>query len=289
MLVRLHRWLKEKRRSTILAICLLLVAIVGVLDYVTGFEISFSIFYLIPIFTAAWYTRKVSGVAVAACSACTWLLVESVSRPIGNSPSILLWNASVRLGFFLVITHLLGEVKLRLDQESKLARVDHVTGVMNSLGFEEESDRLLRLARRHGHPMSLAYLDLDNFKRVNDTFGHREGSRVLRVFGQALQQLLRGSDLVARLGGDEFAVFFPETDAEGTRAVIAKLREQLPYLVSKSSLQVTYSIGVVTCEGRHPRLDDLIRKADELMYRVKQSGKNNVCYDVWASMATPPS
>src|SRR3990172_8158517 len=103
---------------------------------------------MIPIFTAAWYTRKVSGVAVAACSACTWLLVESVSRPIGNSPTILLWNASVRLGFFLVITHLLGEVKLRLDQESKLARVDHVTGVMNSLGFEEESDRLLRLARR---------------------------------------------------------------------------------------------------------------------------------------------
>lgn len=280
MLVHLHRWLKRKRQSTILGICLLLVALVGVLDYVTGFEISFSIFYLIPIFTAAWYTRKLSGVVVAAVSACTWFMVESVSRPDSVSPYILLWNTSVRLAFFLVITHLLGEVKLRLDQEIKLARVDHVTGAMNSLGFEEESNRLLRLARRHGHPVSLAYLDLDNFKTVNDSFGHSEGSHVLRVFGEGLQQVLRGSDLVARLGGDEFAVLLPETDYEGAKAVISKLREQLPYLVSRDGLQVTYSMGVVTFMGRPPHLDNLIRKADELMYRVKQSGKNDVCHEV---------
>jgi diguanylate cyclase (GGDEF)-like protein len=263
-----------------------LIGLVGFLDHFTGSEVSFSIFYLLPIFAASWYLERVPGILVAVISAIAWLLVDLTDGHQYPRIVIPFWNAGVRLGFFLIITYLLSELKVRLVREATLARVDALTGAMNALGFTEEAQLILALAARHGHPVSIAYLDLDDFKTVNDTYGHTEGGQLLRIFAEKLRHSVRVSDLVARLGGDEFAVLFPETDYEGAHTVISKLRGLLPRVVSESGWPVTYSMGVVTFKVPPATVDEAIRLADSAMYKVKKSGKNNVLHEAWVSPAT---
>ena len=124
--------------------------------------------------------------------------------------------------------------------------------------------------------MTVAYIDLDNFKQINDQFGHAAGDVLLRVVAETLQTNLRRTDIIARMGGDEFVVLLPETNEESARIAIAKVRDSLLGIMAQNKWAVTFSIGAITFFSFAANPDELIRKVDELMYSVKVGGKNNI-------------
>ncbi|WP_291994222.1 GGDEF domain-containing protein [Candidatus Accumulibacter sp. ACC003] len=166
-----------------------------------------------------------------------------------------------------------------------LAQEDGLTGLLNARTFRQRCDAIFMLAKRHGRPLALGYLDLDGFKGVNDSFGHAVGDEVLKAVASALSKRLRASDLGSRLGGDEFAVLLPETDLAGARTFFTELHESLVKLAGTNSWPVGFSIGVAVFHHARANPDDALRYADGLMYKVKNSGKNNIFFEEYASEA----
>ena len=164
-------------------------------------------------------------------------------------------------------------LKSVLEREQFSSRTDHLTGAASSGYFQillrSEMDR----STRYGHPFTLAYLDLDDFKGINDKFGHTTGDQVLQVVVDQLKRQLRKTDVVARLGGDEFAILLPETDERMAPIVIARTQHGLSDTMAKSNWSVTFSIGVMTFPTSPDTPNDAIRLVDELMYDVKRHGK----------------
>ena len=161
----------------------------------------------------------------------------------------------------------------------ELAMVDSLTGVLNRRAFLDQADGEWVRHRRHNHPLSCAMIDVDGFKKINDTFGHAAGDAVLQHIGALLRASLRATDLPARLGGDEFVALMPETSFEGALATAERLLARvqiLPISVLDQSLVTTLSIGVATAEGCQS-LEELMAKADRALYRAKKEGRARVC------------
>jgi diguanylate cyclase (GGDEF)-like protein len=163
-----------------------------------------------------------------------------------------------------------------LEKEKELARLDSLTGLANRRAFYEVLELEQKRARRYELPLTVAYLDVDNFKKINDTSGHSLGDSVLIVVAHTIKNNIRASDTVARLGGDEFAVLLPETEAAAAETVLRKLQGMLQTKTQENGWTISFSIGVATFLFPPESLDDIIRTADEVMYAVKTSGKNNL-------------
>ena len=251
---------------------------VAAADFVTGREISFSLFYLMPILLVGWFAGRPWAFAISVLAAAAWLAIDEMSGTAYSLPVIRFWNAIVRLGFFLIIAWLLPALKA-LRGEREAARVDYLTGAANRRSFFELARRELDL-QRYERPFTIAYLDLDGLKTANDRLGHRVGDEILCAVVRRAQSHLRKSDVLFRLGGDEFVLFLPETDAGAAPATVSKVHAALLDEMRRHDWPVTFSIGVLTCLGAPISTDDLLRKADDLMYSVKKRGKNGIEYGV---------
>ena len=160
-----------------------------------------------------------------------------------------------------------------------MSQTDSLTGLFNSRHLHEQLPAEIERAKRYSRPLSLLVLDCDNFKSVNDNFGHLGGDRVLQNLAHSIRQCLRRSDFAFRYGGEEFVVALPETDgaaaqtiAERLRVLFSSLKTQAP---SGEPIRCTVSIGISVC-NQGDEEDSLIRRADEACYRAKQAGKNRV-------------
>jgi diguanylate cyclase (GGDEF)-like protein len=265
----------RRLKSTVLfGICLIIALVWGILDYITGFELSFSVFYLLPVAAAAWYIGLEAGVLLSWTSAAIWQISNYFAGEGFTSPAVPFWNAITRLGFFIVVTILLTRLKKALDQESSLARIDFLTGVLNSRAFDQIATAEIQRSGRYGHPLALAYIDLDNFKAVNDGFGHSTGDVLLKTVAETIRDNLRSSDFVARLGGDEFAILMTETGEQAALNVVTRIQALLAEQIQKNNWPITSSIGLVTCVKPPPSTDRLIQMADEQMYCCKRAGKH---------------
>jgi diguanylate cyclase (GGDEF)-like protein len=253
-----------------------LVISLGVIDFLTGYEFSFSIFYLVPIALTTWLGNRRLGLAVAGASAIVWFLADFTSGNLHSNSALYLWNPLMRLGFFMIVTGLLSALKTALKSNEELAHSDYVTGAVNARYFSELAQLEIDRSRRTGKPFSLAYLDLDNFKDVNDRLGHGVGDKVLREMASRVKQAIRGMDTFARLGGDEFALLLPETGAVGARAAVTRIHKILSRKTPETDWQVTFSIGMVTYNQVPESVEEMIRLADNAMYAVKASGKNGI-------------
>ncbi len=272
-----------------LATCsLLLVALIGLIDYITGYELSFSIFYLIPIAASAWYSGASLGNSVCLLAATTWLAVEQTSGHTYANSLIPLWNAAVRLGFFVIVTYLLVKLRAALQLQASLAQRDGLTGIMNARTFRQRYDLLVRLAIRHNHSMAIGFLDLDGFKGINDSLGHGVGDRVLQAVAAELASRARASDIVGRLGGDEFALLLPETDLGGAQRLFTEMRERLLSLAAHNGWTIGFSIGVAVFHTPPRNPEDALGCADTLMYRVKRSGKNSILFEEYPGGSCSP-
>ncbi len=257
---------------------IILIAGVGLADFLTGYEIAFSLFYLVPVFLATWFAGIYLGIITSIASAMVWLVADLASGHPYSHPAIYYWNSIIRFGFFIIVTLLLSALKKANEHERELARVDSLTGAVNARFFYELVQLEIERSQRYRHPFTLAYLDLDNFKAVNDRFGHSVGDKVLYTIVKHARDHLRKTDIVGRLGGDEFAILLPETDQAGAQASISKIQTSLLDEMSRNDWQVTFSIGVLTCLSKLQTSDELVKQADELMYSVKNNGKNGIRY-----------
>lgn len=274
------RWPKQT------GIILLSFLTVAGLDYATGAEVSFSFFYLIPVGLAAWLGRR-RGFALSLVAAAVWWYVDKLNGHIYSAESIVFWNAFVRFGFFVVVSVLTSALARALKREQTHARFDALTGALNSRSFGLALTRELERSERYPKPFTLAYLDLDNFKTVNDTLGHAKGDEVLQRVVAVLRSTLRKVDVVARLGGDEFALLLPETSLAAAEVTLDKVRRTLLSEMRSQGWPVSVSIGAVSCGRDFPEAETLLKQADALMYEVKHGGKDGLKLEVFGSGVNP--
>jgi diguanylate cyclase (GGDEF)-like protein len=163
-----------------------------------------------------------------------------------------------------------------IEELAVIARIDPLTGLPNRRHIEEHLASAVSAARRHQHPLSVLFLDIDDFKHVNDELGYESGDDVLRTMGGCIRSALRTEDLVGRWGGEEFVVVLPTTDLEGAVALAERIRaviEASPVDSGDSLIPVTVSIG---CACGTPDPLDLIRHASRALRQAKRNGKNRV-------------
>jgi diguanylate cyclase (GGDEF)-like protein len=266
---------------------LVLVGGIGLLDYCTEPVLSVALFYLIPIAVSAWWGGFAPGVLLAVAATAVWHLTDTAVHPATHI-AVHIWNAVVRFGFFVIASSVVGRLRASMLREQTLARTDPLTGVANGRTFYEMA--LLELQRfgRTARPFTLVYLDLDNFKAVNDRLGHSAGDDLLRRVAEVIQANTRANDLVARLGGDEFALLFPETDGAGAPGLLAKLRGALSQEATRQSWPITFSIGAATFLTAPRDVDVMIQCVDALMYAVKRSGKGCLRHEIVRSLQDAP-
>jgi diguanylate cyclase (GGDEF)-like protein len=260
----------------------LCVLVIGYLDYSTGPEIGFSLFYLIPIILTGWFRhdKKTSLVLVPGLCAAVWLLADIYSGHHYSKSWIPYWNMATRLGMFTVISVALSRLRAANSHERTLARIDPLTGVYNTRYFAELVVHEMSRATRFSETFSFAYLDVDNFKNVNDTFGHDQGDQLLRILTKVIKENIRNIDTMARLGGDEFGILLPRTDSSQSHVVMNKI-----YSVFRQNItaqwKVTLSAGVLTYLSPPNSLDEMVKAADALMYKAKKEGKDQAEYSVF--------
>lgn len=172
------------------------------------------------------------------------------------------------------------ELRQAKDKLERMAAVDHLTGIFNRGHFEMLTERELERAERGDRPGALLLIDLDHFKRVNDTHGHAAGDKVLVAVAEAWSRELRGCDILGRVGGEEFALFLPETDGAEAEGVAQRLMRQTRALAvtcdDEVTLKVTASVGGVWTRGGRADLKTLMRVADRMLYRAKEAGRDRI-------------
>lgn len=233
------------------------------------------ILYVIPVLLVTWTDGLIWGVVFGIASVALRETVAIDQMP-GDTP--LPWRIGNAAAYVAVLAVAIAGLRNLRRSQAQLAQLviqDPLTNVLNARAFADRLGEELDRNRRYPRPLALLYMDLDNFKIINDTHGHQTGDAVLRLVADATRSSVRHSDIVGRLGGDEFAVLMPETDAEladaAAKRLIAGLRN-----VFKGTPNVTASIGVVSCTATDASTDDLLRRADQAMYDAKKLGKDRV-------------
>lgn len=264
---------------------------VGAGDYLTGTDATLTLFYLVPIGYGMWFSSVRGGVGLALASAvvstCADVLWRMNYTPRELALPTQLWNGLMLLGTSLALVVMLGVLKERLAGEELLARTDALTQIANRRAFFEAASLELERARRHGRAITVAYVDLDDFKRVNDRRGHAEGDALLVTVAQTLRRATRAVDAVARLGGDEFGLLLPETDAAEAEVLLSRLRATLLSAMERhGGWDVGFSIGAAVFVSPPGDVDELMARADELMYAAKREAKGSIRLGVFAGTPT---
>ena len=248
----------------------------GYLDYVTGYEIILSLFYLVPVAIVAWEAGEKPGIIIAVACAAAGLIGDIASGAQNTRMSIAFWNSTMSLGLFLMAAVLLSRLRHATGTAEALSRNDIVTTAFNSTYFSEALQVEIERAKRYKRHFTLLHINLDDFKKVNDTSGRKAGDAALWHFVITLSNALRKTDVIGRLGGDEFAVLLPETGYDAARAVIARLWTDFEKEIAVQKWPITLSMGAVTFAEAPEKYDDAIKMAEELMSYIKQHGKNGV-------------
>jgi len=269
---------------------LLCTAFLGCLDYysdaIMGVDYTLVFFYLLPVAFVAWFAGREAGIAISLACVLTKMSIQFSSE---EAMSLVIWKNGTSLAFFLVITILIVKIRQLLEHERLLSRTDHLTGAVNIRAFLEALTDEIYRQRRSYHPLTLAYIDIDNFKEINDNFSHSAGDAVLQAVVATIAANLRRTDIIARLGGDEFAILLHDSDEAAGLAAINKIREQLQISMSRHNSHVTFSIGLLSCPVSPESADEILTIADNLMYEVKKSGKNNIRHAVYAGNGPEPA
>lgn len=273
---KLDLTVKHKARYFILGVILSIS--ITIIRYVTGPDFQIGQFYIIPIIVVTWYIGRNAGIIIATISILLWIVydfftLQTLSQ--GLAPGL---NEIFRLIIYIFIIQLAHKLRTLLINLQEMSVTDPLTGISNRRSFMKGAQRELDRARRYKHELSLVYMDLDNFKTVNDTLGHHAGDQLLKEVAQTLNGHTRTTDIVARMGGDEFCVLLVETGRDNSILVYNKLEKLILKIMDNNNWPVTMSSGIVTYLDKPDSVDEMIAEADKIMYKVKHSGKNKLIH-----------
>jgi diguanylate cyclase (GGDEF)-like protein len=269
--------LERLPRIAVLLVGLALIAAIFWINCVTGPKVLLNVFYLLPVMLVAWLTASTAYGLLA-------VLATFLVGPLGAylngdhfySLPLATWNAGMRTAVFCIVLVLLAVVRKLVARLQQQSFTDELTGVANRRAFQEVAEREIERSRRYQHELSLAYLDIDDFKATNDRGSHALGDRVLIALASLARATARSVDTVARIGGDEFVILMPETDARVALPLAERLRTACSRAAGVGAARVTCSVGVVTFERPPNDLEELLTSADALMYEAKAAGGDGV-------------
>lgn len=271
---KINRWLECHSSRQLLCLSMALAAAISVFDRGVRIDLSLSVFYLVPIAIASWYINRRSGIVLSVLCSLAWLWADTAGKQAAIS-FLPIWNAGIRLSFFAIVSYLISLQKRAYQKERRLARTDGLTGIHNRRFFREILRLEIERSRRYKTSFALAYLDIDNFKAINDSLGHQEGDRLLKNLAYQLRKTLRANDTVGRLGGDEFAILLAQIDPAKVHHSLKRVQAQLQSSIG-SCWPVSFSIGVVVFAESPVSVGVAIAQADRVMYDIKKSGKNRL-------------
>ncbi|MGB2740675.1 MAG: diguanylate cyclase [Cognaticolwellia sp.] len=258
-----------------------------------------SIFTIFPELPKNWFERKLSSVIqLKTQSFCGWeqrhhLFELSHSRPITTDSHFMAQNCTflpievegnvdcicILIEDVTDVCHYQTQLNKALEELAISNRIDGLTQIFNRKHWEECLASEFSRARRHQHEVALVMLDLDNFKLLNDNYGHQGGDAVLIETAKTVNKMLRIGDVFGRYGGEEFSVILPNTNMEGAEEVAERIR----HAIAKNTIHfqgkdisITTSIGVAVIDSKDERYEDLIRHADLALYKAKTGGRNRV-------------
>ena len=269
----------RRHRRPIVAAAVLLSLAVAYLDVVAKTDLEITYLQFIAIATVAWLVPR--GWSVFFAVAATVLLVPAMAAGEGSAAALLV-NASLTLGTFVFAALAVNELADALRTVGHLARFDPLTGARNADYFRSTTDAEFLRSRRYGRPLSVAFIDLDDFKEVNDTLGHHIGDEVLVAIAASIAAGIRAEDVLGRVGGDEFALLLPEIGLTEARTLLERVAAGVAALAESRGWPVSISVGVTSlgddvdemCSGQN-----LLQHADALMYGAKREAKGSVVSD----------
>lgn len=273
---------KSPHPVAVTALGLVSIAGLAVLDFLSGPHVGVAVFYALAIMGVTFHAGWVAGAITAILSSGAGLSARLLYHSDDVTAVAALWNLGNELAVFAALVLVTHYGRSLLDRLAAQSRVDSLTGALNTRGVLEAFERERARAVRTASPLSIAFIDLDNMKRVNDEIGHAGGDEMLRTLASSVLDAIRETDVFGRVGGDEFALILPDTGEQRALTAIQRLRgivngrtgDRIPY--------ISVSVGVVTYRRDPPEASDALRAADSLMYVAKRAGGNRVAGRVLA-------
>lgn len=264
----------DKKLLYILLISLELLIFWG--DYVTGPLAPFTHFYLVPIIAAGLFLDKRLAYIVTILA--TALGIPVFQQAVVDYTPLLLWfNLFSDGSIFFTVLALTIHLKKLLNKLEAQANNDFLTNASSRRFFTEACNIELARSFRDKNPTSLVFIDLDNFKQLNDSLGHHKGDDLLIEVASSIKASLREGDLFGRMGGDEFAILLHHTDEAQAKVMITRMKDNLNSSIAHLKTKVTFSIGVVSYKAdKQTSVDNLLALADSAMYSIKHSTKNAI-------------
>jgi diguanylate cyclase (GGDEF)-like protein len=275
LLVNISEAIGRRSRVFVSVVTLALTGVAITARYFVPPRFSVAFVFLVPISFATWFLSWVAGSMIALAGALFLFYFDLRFTDSGLAGAR--WNGFINVVVATTFIYIFAELRALYMRQIDLSRRDPLTGQLNRRAFIEmvvlESHRMAR----HRRPLTIAYVDVDDFKLINDRYGHAAGDEFLRGLGRNIATRLRITDCLARVGGDEFAILLPETDEAAARRVMGEIHNALRHFSSSYTAAATVSVGAVTFASASSA-EAMLAMADGAMYAIKQAGKNNVAF-----------
>ena len=274
-----RQWL----RSALLVLGLILIAVHHWGDATGRQSLPATWLFAALLLLVGWTYSRAKALGLTLVSLLAWGWIDA---SVATDWTGALAGQFVRLAVVLGLVAWMNHLRDRLSEAYRLARLDSLTRLPNRQALVEALEAELSRTRRLGRPFTVALLDCDGFKEINDRHGHMAGDEVLRHIGLALRQHTRPYDCVGRLGGDEFLLVLSEVDGENAVLIAERLRAALRHFVEREYPSLTFSLGVVTFRTADLDWDDCIQLTDDAMYAAKRRGPDQTRFEVVDGPAT---
>ncbi|HEU5210808.1 MAG TPA: GGDEF domain-containing protein [Longimicrobiales bacterium] len=272
--------IEERRRSRLhVALGIFTLIVVAAAQALLDPALPLDLLFVLPVAVIAMAGGRPLGVTSGVAAAVLRSLVELWRGPGHEHPAIAVLSFLLGALVYMLTAWFAAEITTAALRARASALTDPLTGLGNRRFFEDVAERELNRSQRYARPLALAFINIDDFRSVNEERGHAAGDALLRRVAQELPSGIRRSDIVARLGGDVFAVLLPETPAEGAEVAMGKLRERLRATAREGGFDVRFSVGVATLDTGATTLKALMSAADATMYAAKRTGQGLVVGD----------
>lgn len=251
-----------------------LTAVIAMFDYLAGSQVLLNPLYIFPIALVAFFSGLWLHIAVIMALSLAAQLTLFISYPISNIAIVLNESVSVLAATLMALTA--GKARTEMLALERLATTDKLTGLANRDSFLDSLTRLVESQRRQGGYFCLAILDLDGFKLVNDSKGHRNGDIALLMVADILQQYQRSGDCLARLGGDEFALLLTSTNDADCLALCRLVCDEIGVRLRNADFAVTASVGCGFFQNPPATIIDAVESVDTAVYEAKERGRGRV-------------
>lgn len=275
MLLKLSRFLERRSKPVLAVIACGMSVSLGVLDFITGVEIHFFLFYLLPVFIASWFISRQAGIYLALLTSLVWFEAHSLGGRTYSSVWIGYANLLMRMAAFTIFAVTQSHLRAKLTQVSNIATRDFLTGLLNSHAFYQVS--AIEMDKAFGvEPMTLACIDITGFKSVNVRYGYPAGDDLMCSVAHTIKQHVPRPDLVGRLGGTSFAILLPNVASETANLILQRVQIALDEDRRKYAHPLTFFISAIACTKAPRTVAELMQEADARMIRIKFGRKDSL-------------